>query len=535
MSLRRSAAGLVALFLYGVAVSAAELTPQQQRGRVVYGMACLACHQFSGQGVRGVYPPLAGSDYLMADRERSIAITIQGHSGRITVNGVDYNGVMPAPPIANDDQKVADVLTYIRGAWGNNGDAISAEEVKAVRAKLASAAAKQPDPFAPLPTPPKGFKIREVVKLPAHGVRLATMPGTPWIFVLNNGGDLYRLEPASGDLTRVLSMKDYAPEGGIDAYGMTIDSRKRLYLVTNRRTPGQPFQTNFVTIYRSAPLTTNGLPAEVKPWLKAAYPYGVGPYNHGVGHIAEGPDGMLYVTSGSRTDGGEPGTDPNLWKGGETPLTAGIWRLDPKSESPEIEMFARGIRNAWSFAWNDKKELFSASNGPDADMAEEMDFVQQGKHYGFPYQFADSTEKPYPHTPDAPPGVTFTHAIRSVGPAAGGSKEKPIATFDAHSSPAGMVYCGKDWPRALRGKFLVGRFGNLIKERDVGYDVLSVALKKNAAGIYEAQVETFLAPLGRPMDLLQIGKNLYVLEYTRPTANTPGRPMNPGRILELAW
>lgn len=523
------------LLLAAAAASAAELTPQQQRGRTAYGLACAACHQFSGQGARGVYPPLAASDYLMADRERSIRIAIEGMGGRLIVNGAEYNGVMPPPLIASDDQKIADVLTYIRSSWGNIGDAVSADEVKAVRAKVAASAAKQPDPFEPLPKPPAGFRIREVVKLPAHGARLAKVPGTHWIFVLNNRGDLYRLEPDSGDLTRVLATADYAPAGGVDAYGMTIDSRKRLYLVANRRTPGQPFQTNFVTIYRSAPLTTNGLPTDVKPWLKTAYPYGVGPYNHGVGHIAEGPDGMLYVTSGSRTDGGEPGTDPNLWKGGETDLTAGIWRLDPRSESPVIEMFARGIRNAWCFAWNDHGELFSASNGPDADMAEELDLVQQGKHYGFPYQFADSTERPYPHTPDAPPGVAFTHAIRSFGPAAGGSADKPMATFDPHSSPAGMLFCGPEWPADLRGKFLLGRFGNMIKKPDVGYDVLTVALQKNAASTYEARVETFLAPVARPLDLLQVGKKFYVLEYTRPINNSTGRPTNPGRILELSW
>lgn len=527
----------VALALACLSMAAADLSPQQQRGRAVYGMACAACHQFTGQGARSVYPPLAASDYLMADRERSIRIAIQGMTGRLTVNGVDYNGVMPAPLIANDDQKVADVLTYIRSAWGNNGDAVSVDEVKAVRATLARDAAKQPDPFEPLPTPPQGFKIREVVKLPAHGVRLAAVPGTEWIFVLSNNGDLYRLEPATGDLVRILTAKDYADvsAGGIDALGLTIDARKRLYIVSNQRVSTQPYHTNRVAIFRSAPLGTNGLPTGLKPWFQTSYPWGVGPYNHGVGHIAEGPDGMLYVTSGSRTDGGETGTDPNLWKGGETEFTAGIWRFDPRRESPKIEMFARGIRNAWSFAWNDKGELFSASNGPDADMAEELDFVQQGKHYGFPYQFADSTVKPYPHTPDAPPGVKFTHAIRSFGPAAGGSPDKPIATFDAHSSPAGMVYCGQDWPAALRGKFLVGRFGNLIKEANVGYDVLTVALKKNAAGVYEARVETFLAPVARPMDLLQVGRKLYVLEYTRPINNSSGRPMNPGRILELAW
>ena len=60
-------------------------------------------------------------------------------------------------------------------------------------------------------------------------------------------------------------------------------------------------------------------------------------------------------------------------------------------------------------------------------------------------------------------------------------------------------------------------------------------LERNARGVYEARTETFLAPLARPLDLLQMGRKLYVLEYTRPIGNQSSRPMNPGRVLELTW
>lgn len=515
---------------------ALPLSPEQERGRALYAVHCVSCHQFGGEGARGVYPPLAGSDFLLADKERGIRIVLQGTAGPIVVNGVDYNGVMPAP-VGLDDQKVADVLTYVRSSWGNRGEPVSVAEVQAARAKLAAANLPQTDPYAPLPRPPAGFTVREVVRLPAHGVRLATMPGATWIMVLNNGGDVYRLEPATGDLVRILPVQDYADvtAGKLEVLGMTIDSRRHLYIVANQRVATKPVQTNRVAIYRSAPLDARGVPAGVKPWLRTDYPWGVGPYNHGVGHIAEGPDGMLYVNSGSRTDGGEAGTDPTLWTGGETDLTAAIWRVDPRQEAPAIEVFARGIRNAWSFAWNDRGELFSASNGPDADFPEELDHVESGRHYGFPYRFADSEAKAYPHTPAPPPGLKFTPAVRNFGPAAGGSPDKPIASFHPHSSPAGMVFCGPEWPAALRGRFILGRFGNFLHDHNVGFDLLAVDLQRNAAGVYEARMETFLAPVARPLDLLQVGRKLYILEYTRPTDKTSGRPMNPGRILELSW
>ena len=532
----------LAVFLAGLVARIPAADTPSERGLAAYQLNCAACHQPNGEGLRGIFPPLAHSDYLIADKSRSIRIALQGTSGPITVNGLEYQGVMPQ--LADlDDQKAADILTYVRTSWGNTGDAVTTAEVAAVRAALATNPT-QTDPYAPLPRPPAGFRIREVVKLPVHGVRLATMPGVNWILVLDPAGDLYRLEPDTGNLARILAAKDYADlsAGKIGALGLTIDSKKRLYIVTNQRVAERPWHVNRVVIFRSAPLDATGVPANFKAWFRTSYPWGNSYYNHGVSHIAEGPDGMLYVSSGARTDGGEidggaVGRSSIYWKGGETDYTAGIWQLDPNQNSPELTMFARGIRNAWTFAWNDRGEFFSAANGPDADQPEELDFVERGKHYGFPYQYGDASEKekPYPHTPVAPPGLAFTHAIRNFGPAAGGSADKPAASFEPHSSPTGLLFCGPEWPAALRGKFLLSRFGNMIKSPDVGYDMLVVDLKRNAAGVFEAHTENFLAPLARPIDVLQIGRKLYVLEYTRPIGTTTGRPQNPGRILELSW
>ncbi len=524
------------------APAAAHAESSPGAGATLYQINCSACHQATGEGLKGIFPPLAQSDYLLADKERSIRIALQGIGGPIVVNGVEYQGVMPAPA-PMDDQQVADVLTYVRSAWGNRGDAVTPAEVKQVRAALAATDADKNDPFAPLPPPPAGYRLREVVRLPVHAVKLATMPGVDWLLVLNNSGELYRLEPATGNLARVLVAKDYAELGAgkIDVLGMTIDSKKRLYLVTNQRVAEQPWHINRVVIFRSEPLDATGVP-RLKPWLRSSYPWGFSYYNHGVCHIAEGPDGLIYVSSGARTDGGEVDggifkKETIYWKGGETDTTAAIWRIDPNADVPKIEVFARGIRNAWTFAWNDRGDLFSVSNGPDAHRPEEMDHVEQGKHYGFPYQYADfpATDKPYPYTPDVPPGLTITPAIRNFGPAAGGSETKPIATFDAHSSPAGMLFCNADWPVPLRGKMLVGRFGNFLLDDSYGYDILAVDLQRNAANVYEARMTTFFAPLARPIDFLQVGKKLYILEYTRPVGKHGTRPMNPGRILELSW
>jgi glucose/arabinose dehydrogenase len=251
-----------------------------------------------------------------------------------------------------------------------------------------------------------------------------------------------------------------------------------------------------------------------------------------VGHIALGPDGHLYVNSGSRTDGNETGKDDRYSREGETPLTACLWRLDPRRPSqPTIEVYARGLRNAYGFCWNDKGEMLATDNGPDADPPEELNLVRPHHHYGFPYRFSDWDRKPYPYTPDPPPGFVFARPIVNLGPDAG----KGLATFDPHSSPSGIVFLGDDFPPPYRGTFLVARFGNLLERpRDAGFDVLHVRLEKHGDG-YRAHVRTLLAPIARPVDLHLSGRGrVYICEYSRQIQNKGYNGMLPGRVLELA-
>jgi cytochrome c oxidase cbb3-type subunit 2 len=119
------------------------LATQIESGKEIYsklapgGGMCVACHLPNGQGQPGAFPPLAGSDWVLGDKDRLIKISIHGLQGEIMVNGDKYVGVMQGfgQPLASplNDQQIADVLTYIRNEWGNSVSAISPEEVKAVR------------------------------------------------------------------------------------------------------------------------------------------------------------------------------------------------------------------------------------------------------------------------------------------------------------------------------------------------------------------------------------------------------------------
>jgi len=535
-----SIAALLCLLSFAGAIDAADSGPapnadQILRGKLIYLQNCVICHQSSGQGSPGVFPPLAKSDFLMADKNRSVLALVQGLSGRIRVNGNEFDGSMP--PVLLDDAKAADVLTFVRNSFGNSGEGIMPEEVAVVRSKSrfpTFQALAEASKYPPLPPPPSGFALREVVRLSDHGTRLASDGKGRSLYVLCGNGDVWRVEIANGQLRQVLHGRDYIDKrlGGPSTVGLALDAQKRFYIVADQRDESGGLVTNHVTVFRTTTVR-QGEPAEPKPWLRTDYPWGIGPFNHGVGHIAIGPDGFVYVSSGSRTDGNEAGTDPKFYQGGEVPLTACIWRIDPKAEQPEIEVYARGLRNAYGFCWDERGQMFGTDNGPDADAPEELNRIEKGKHYGFPFQFSDWTKKPYAYTPDPPAGVSFTKPVANLGPDAG-FDGKPIYTFDPHSSPAGLVYLGADFPAEHRGTLLVTRFGNLIKKpRDAGYDVLQVRFKGNSFD--QAEVKTVLAPLGRPLDIQLAGSGkAYILEYTRQTNNNPDAPMLPGRILELS-
>lgn len=104
-------------------------------GLRIYNTVCLACHMANGTGVPGMFPPLAKTDWVTGDKDRLIRITIQGLSGKIEVNGVTYNSIMP-PNAHLSNKEIADVLTYIRQSFGNNAGEVTVEEVQRVRDSL---------------------------------------------------------------------------------------------------------------------------------------------------------------------------------------------------------------------------------------------------------------------------------------------------------------------------------------------------------------------------------------------------------------
>lgn len=132
---------LAALYAPSVKAQDAALEARKQAGQQVYMMVCFACHQPTGAGLPGMFPPLAASDWVTAKKpSRLIRMVLHGITGPISVNGKPFATPAPLmPPQATlSDEQIANVLTYIRNSFGNTASAVEPAEVKAVRDAEAS-------------------------------------------------------------------------------------------------------------------------------------------------------------------------------------------------------------------------------------------------------------------------------------------------------------------------------------------------------------------------------------------------------------
>ena len=122
---------------YGVPPSAQPVPASKperiEQGRRIFAMVCTPCHQATGLGLPGKFPPLAGSDFLNANKEGAIKILLHGRQGEIVVNGQKFNNSMPSLPLS--DAEIASALTFVYNSFGNSGKDVTPTEVKTMRAQ----------------------------------------------------------------------------------------------------------------------------------------------------------------------------------------------------------------------------------------------------------------------------------------------------------------------------------------------------------------------------------------------------------------
>ncbi len=111
----------------------AQAAEPDSPGRQLFATHCAVCHQADGGGVQALYPPLRGAAWATGDKGRLIRLMLNGMVGKLEVNGEVYNNAMASYGFLSD-REIADVLTYVRANLGNNADAVTPEEVAAVRA-----------------------------------------------------------------------------------------------------------------------------------------------------------------------------------------------------------------------------------------------------------------------------------------------------------------------------------------------------------------------------------------------------------------
>jgi glucose/arabinose dehydrogenase len=437
-----------------------------------------------------------------------------------------------------------------------------------------TAAEVSPAKGDPLPQAVPGIRVRVVARFSPKDqepVRIAAHPRTGRLYVLGGGGDVSLLDPKTGKHRPVLRGSAYIEQPKrkqvniplpIDAkwvnspitlratlcLGLTFDRRGRLYIVANVQRPGK-VMVNRVLLYRSASVDKDGTPARPRLWTRFDYPYGIGGFNHGACRIAQGPDGKIYLGSGSRTDHGEVGEEPNVSRRGEAPhpdvpggpgfaggdFTASILRFDPAKGQQVPEVFSRGNRNPFGFDWDDRGRLIDAEHGPMADHPEELNHIQKGKHYGFPYVFGNNEKPDYPDAPKPPKGLKFEPPIRNEGPG-GLLGNTPMYSLTPHSAPGGLIFYRRGrLPKKYEKTFFLARFGNLVNYNRIGFDVLNIRLEEKKGKLI-AHTERFLDRLGRPIDLCVRGGKLFVVEYCRQTETAgPGSEGYGvgGRVLEV--
>ncbi len=397
------------------------------------------------------------------------------------------------------------------------------------------------------------IQARNIVNTGGAFVRMDVDPVSREIYYMDNSVNIYRLSLRPDTDSSGWKVYSAAEVGGISSsLGMTFGPDGSLYVLGNE---AQDDTTR--AIIRKGVLNESG----ERDWSTlvstAPYPLSKNQFDHVYNGLAVSPDGKyLFVAAGSRSDHGEvetaEGAFPNTR---ELPLTSAIFRVPtdvqdlllPNDESGlKPYLFADGLRNAFDLAFDAHGELFAIDNGPDADFPDELNWVREGRHYGFPWrfgnqdnpqQFADfdpaqderiaKDSNIYYNDPGFPPPPgQFTDPVANLGPDGAYFREEQgkvlnaaglgqaLYTLTPHRSPLGLVF---DTAGVLPGRFKGHAFvlswgASLGSLPDRGQDLLELELAQ-VEGNYQATTTQIMTGFHNPIDAVLFDGKLYVLEF----------------------
>jgi len=404
---------------------------------------------------------------------------------------------------------------------------------------------------------------------PVHdGVRIAHDPISGDLIFSTLNGELRAVDPdpSSQRVTTRYSAGDHGAP--VPVMGMDIAPDGTIYLVGNDAASHPGY--NVAVVRRGTPDGSGG-----HVWSTVMttepYPRSATPFDHNMNAVVLSPDGQyLFLNSGSRTDHGEVQENNGQFPGlREAPLTSAILRIPaaatdlvlPNDAEALVDggyFFADGTRNSFSLAFDSQGRLFGTENSGDRDDEEELNLLEEGGHYGFPWRMG-TTETPMqfasydpsgdlllnpdafavqngyfyndPDYPAPPAGVTFVDPVRNLGPDANLYRDpangaildaddsgRTMGTFTSHRSPLGLVF---DTESVLPAPFTsnalmlswTGSESNLMRPYPgEGEDLLHLVVSEDAQGPV-LTAEQLVTGFQNPIDAVLVGKHLYVLEF----------------------
>lgn len=407
------------------------------------------------------------------------------------------------------------------------------------------------------------MKIRKVATVGANNIKLARNPKDGDLYYLSGTDGVYHVNLTTGETKRIISMTDVITTGL--AAGMAFESDGTLLIVIN--VPVQPAKTQAV-IRRGIP-DAGGKYTWDTLMQTEPYPLAGNNFDHFYNGIVVSPDGKyVFVNAGSRSDHGEVEDNfRNFPNTREVPLTSAMFRVPAASKDlvlPNDEtalkpyLFADGTRNEFDPEFAPNGDLIAGDNGPDADYPDELNWVREGHHYGFPWrfglqdnpqQFPNYTELGDNHLqhgffavdngfyhndptfPPPPPGVTFTDPIVNLGPDAdhyraddgsehdASNEGKTLNSFTPHISPLGLVFVtGDKMPADLRSTdsnisaFITSWGAAAGTLTDRGAYLLHLVLTKKGDN-YEMTTNEVATGFNYPIDGVLIDNHYYLLEW----------------------
>jgi glucose/arabinose dehydrogenase len=514
----------------------------EEKGRGLYNMYCRTCH-----GENGLGDGPAGKDLIAKPSNFHNQRVKKQSDGALFWKMSNGNQSMPSFKDVLSDEQRWQLVSYLR--------------------KIPS----EPLPLKPPVALRPDIKIEHVMRIGPQAVRILQHPKSGDLWYTTFDGNVYRIKNYNDSprvAEKILSTEDH----GIEILQGAIFLHNNLYLCGNSYFEDKKVTKGSMLRFT---LQDTGKPTKSIVFHTVKYPANKTIYDHGWNALAISPDEKyIYVNSGARTDHGEVQDNGGLFPNArDNALTAKVFRFPVDAsdlELPDDEvklkeagyLYASGIRNAYDMAFDEDGNLFGVVNSADYDYPEDMFWIKENHHYGFPWlmggienpqqykdwvpnpdtdpfinRFSHSWKVKYYHTdstfPQRPVGVKFSPGVQNVGPDAneyrghsgkiqdGDETGVTVSTFTPHCCPLGLCFDTKKiLAKDLKGDGFVIRFsgggnsGMMKPFTSEGADLLHLELSYDSLmNNYFVRTKRIVEGFNDVVDAVMIGGDMYVIEY----------------------